>query len=50
MYICVYMIIYDHREGTGNSVHFYIGGGDDVVIDSDDDYNDLLHLLSCKVS
>ena len=51
IYICVYMCIcdhiwsIDHLEGSDNGVHYYIDGGDDVVIDGDDDYNDLLHLL-----
>ena len=39
--VCIYVDIYDHLEGSDNGVHYYIDGGDDVVIDGDKDYNDL---------
>ena len=44
MYMHAYRIIYDHLEDS-NGVHYHIDGGDDVVIDGDEDYNDLQHSL-----
>ena len=32
--MCICMILYDHLEGSDNSVHYCIDGGDDVVIDA----------------